>query len=66
MPRSKPKETEKAVEAVTNQVRNTSIFGAGKPREAQPADYVEPVSSTTEADEGSEGSRSRKTSESVN
>lgn len=53
LPRSKPKETDAAVEAVSNQVRNTSIFGAGKPREAQAADYVEPAS------------RSRNTSESA-
>ena len=56
LPRSKPKE--ETVDAVTTQMRNTSIFGAGKPREAQPDDYVAPTDST------SNPSRSRNTSES--
>jgi len=57
LPRSKPKE--EPVAAVTTQMRNASIFGSGKPREAQPDDYVAPTDST------SNPSRSRNTSEST-
>ncbi|KAF6038728.1 EIF4H [Bugula neritina] len=56
LPRSKPVEEKSKVDGVTNQMRNVSIFGSGKPREAQPEDFAP-------AAEGA--SRSRNVSESV-
>lgn len=55
LPRTKPVE-DASVAAVSDKMRNSSIFGYGKPREAQPDDYVEPEgrskSRTTSESEG--------------
>jgi len=39
-PRSKPLTS--AVDEAAEKMRNTSIFGAGKPREARPEDFKDP------------------------
>ena len=62
LPRSKPKAD--PVKEVTSKMRNTSIFGSGKPREAQPTDYVEPEGERNRTTSESSG-RSRNTSESA-